>query len=157
MNMAKRGLVLLAMIGLATGCDSGGGGGGNGGSSGDGGSGRVDESALPAPAVSFLNQNFPGDDIRFAERNGSGFEVVMSSGVEVDFDAAGNWTEVDGLGNPLPERVLGIVPARAVSFALGNFDSPIVEIELESYGFDLTLASGQSLEFGPDGNCLRVE
>jgi hypothetical protein len=139
---------VCAVVGLGAGCDSG--GGGNGGS-------RIDESGLPDPARTFLEQTFPGEDIRFAERTGAGFEVIMASGVEVEFDASGNWTEVDGLGRPLPERVLGIVPARAVAYARSNFDSPIVEIEIEPYGFDLTLASGPSIEFAPDGNVLRVD
>lgn len=148
MKNALRVLLMVVAAGVVAGCDSGG--------SGDGGA-RVEPSDLPDNARSFLNRYFPGTEIRFAEQTGAGFDVYLENNVEVDFDASGNWTEVDGMGSALPSRVLGVVPSRAVNYARSNFNSDIVQIEREPYGFDLYLASGQTLEFGPSGNFLRVD
>jgi hypothetical protein len=141
-----RSLCMVSVCSLMVACDSG----------SDGGS-EIDAAELPDASRSFLSRILPGVDIRFAERDGDGFDVVMANGVEVDFDAAGNWVEVDGRGNPLPASALRAAPSSAVSYAQRNFDSPITEIEREPYGFDLYLASGVELEFGPSGNFLRVD
>lgn len=139
-------IVLFGSL-LSFSCDSGG---------GDGGS-RIEASELPAPAQNFISRTFPGENIGYVERDGDTFEVFLANGVEVDFDAAGNWIEINGRSSGLPASALSAAPARAVNYARQNFDSPIVEIERESYGFDLYLANGTTLEFGPSGNFLRVD
>ncbi|WGU70526.1 PepSY-like domain-containing protein [Capnocytophaga canimorsus] len=50
---------------------------------------------LPVEAKNFINQFFPNVKVTKTELKNNGFEVDLANGVEIDFDQAGNWVNVD--------------------------------------------------------------
>jgi hypothetical protein len=141
-------LLFCASTLLLVACDSG----------GDDDSEQLESRELPAAIQSFLTSTFPGESIRFSERYATGFEVVLNNGIEIEFNGAGDWLDIDGGATALPGRALALVPTRAVTTARQRFNSPIVEIDrTPAYGFDLQVASGQDLEFNSNGELLRID
>lgn len=59
--------------------------------------GSVDVTMLPADAQKFLTENFFETPVVDCERDFSenSFEVELSDGTEIEFNGAGQWTEVD--------------------------------------------------------------
>lgn len=57
---------------------------------------NIDPSELPEMALAYLEENYPELTIIHAEREGEGkFEVTLSNGLEVYFDADGNFLSID--------------------------------------------------------------
>ena len=50
--------------------------------------------ALPPKITQFINANFAGAQIMYAEQDFDSFEVKLNTGVELDFYTNGDWKEV---------------------------------------------------------------
>ena len=59
----------------------------------------VAPNALPGKITQFVNANFPGAQVMYAERDYDSFEVKLNTGVELDFYANGDWKEVKTFQN----------------------------------------------------------
>lgn len=109
---------------------------------------------LPTQAKEFLNNYFPGDRTVKIERDGkhsySSYDVVLSSGYEVEFDAAGLWTDVDAPNQKaVPD---GIVPEAIKKYVTDTFPAYLInEISRDSNGYEVELTNGLDLHFDRDG------
>ena len=65
----------------------------------------VAPNALPGKITQFVNANFPGAQVMYAERDYDSFEVKLNTGVELDFYANGDWKEVKTFQN-FPTQIL---------------------------------------------------
>lgn len=115
---------------------------------------------LPQASATFLTQHFPGATVlritRDTDREGSEYEVTLTNGFEIEFDGAGEWTDVDApAGQAVPASV---VPTAISSYVTTNYPGQnINEISRDSRGYEVELTSGTDLEFDLNGNFIRVD
>lgn len=116
---------------------------------------------VPQSAQTFISTYFPGEQIKSVKENkghnvSRKFEVKFVSGLEIDFDAAGKWVDIDmPSGQTVPA---GIVPDAIDSFVKANYPNlGINEISIENYGYDVELTNGYDLEFDFQGNIIKFD
>lgn len=115
---------------------------------------------LPQTAQAFLNQHFSGMEIYKVEKDGdhSGTEytVKFRNGYEVEFDAIGEWTDVDAPdGMTIPS---GIAPENIASFVEQEYPGMgINEISRDYTGYEVELTTGLDLDFDPAGNFIGID
>lgn len=114
---------------------------------------------LPQAARNFLAQYFPTYDIRSVEKDGhhdnTEYTVTFANGYEVEFDAAGEWTDVDAPdGLAIPD---GIAPAPIAEYITSYYPTDgINEISRDSRGYDVDLISGIDLVFTLAGDLVSI-
>ena len=111
--------------------------------------------SLPQTAQSFISQHFAGNDIKRVEKDndhsGTEYKVYFADGYEVEFNASGEWTDVDApAGRVVPA---GVVPAPIAECVASKFpnDGGVNEISREYSGYDVELISGRDLKFNSEG------
>lgn len=103
---------------------------------------------LPQAAQTFINTYYADMPITMISREGSNaasaYDVHFATGHEVEFDAAGQWTEMEApQGDEVPEAA---VPTAVQNYVMSNYPSAmIVEISRETYGYKVELSTGQEL------------
>jgi len=114
--------------------------------------------SLPQAAQTFISQYFAGSDIKRVEKDdehtGIEYKVTFTDGYEVEFNASGEWTDVDApAGRVVPA---GIVPAPIAECVAKYFpnDGGINEISREYTGYDVELVSGRDLIFNSEGQLV---
>ena len=113
---------------------------------------------LPAEAKAFIQQQFPGKIITYAEVD-RGFkktyEARLNDGTKVSFDRKGVWDKVDCHLVAVPAD---LVPAPIQEYVNTSFPGAlIVKIDKERYGYDIELSNDLELKFNPSGNLLRID
>ena len=107
---------------------------------------------LPVAAKNFISQFYSSDQVvivtKEVDKANSSYEVKFKSGQEVEFDAAGAWTDVDApTGKTIPT---GIVP-EIDQYVEQNFQSVgINEISRYSRDYEVDLLNGRELLFTLD-------
>lgn len=110
----------------------------------------TDVNKLPAAAREMLNRHFP--DLRVTSIKidkdlfeAANYEVKLENGTEVEFNADGEWTEIDCKNNPVPPF---FVPQAISRYMNDNYNGhKIVKIERDRKGYELTLENGWEVEF----------
>lgn len=114
---------------------------------------------LPQTARNFLTQYFPTYEIRSVEKDGrhdnTEYTVTFVNGYEVEFDAAGEWTDVDApRGLAIPD---GIAPAPIAEYVTSYYPTDgINEISRDTRGYDVDLISGIEIEFTLTGDLVSI-
>lgn len=146
----KKGFLFLvaALVGLAlfTACD-------------DDDDKRINPSALPDAAKSFITQYFPAQTILVVERSGDSdrrrYEVFLSDGTELKFNHEGLWTEVDCKTGTLPA---GILLTEIETYLAENYpDAKAQEVERTGEGYDVEISTRHHLIFSPTGTFIRLD
>lgn len=115
---------------------------------------------LPAVAVQFLKSNFPKHEvhhIKIEKRafGGNEYDVILNNGTEIEFDAKGNWKEVDCGVEAVPASV---IMKSISSYVKNNYSgAKIVKIEKSSREYEVELSNGIDLKFGRDGSFKKVD
>ncbi len=115
---------------------------------------------LPGTAKNFIASYFPGDEIIKVERKGDNagtkYDVKFRSGMEVEFDAIGEWIDVDApKGRTIPA---GIAPQTITEFIEANYPgSGINEISRDYRGYEVELLNGLDLRFNPEGFFIGID
>ena len=116
---------------------------------------------LPEKAQSFISTHFPSDDFTRVEkkatpdRDGSVYEINLSSNFEIDFTAEGQWVDIEGNEQQLPE---GIVPVNISAYIADNYpDQFITGIDTEADAYEIDLSNDVDVQFDKDGNFVREE
>lgn len=115
--------------------------------------------ALPQEAKAFLAKHFPNVYVRKIEpKKGDAFEVDLANGVEVKFDAQGQWIEVDGDDRALPASVAALLPEKIQTHLRANYASGVVAaITRNARGYKVELLyRGDDLEvfYSPSGDFI---
>ena len=111
----------------------------------------IQANQLPQNAQSFVKSNFPSDQIVYAEQDRNSFKVELQSGVEIDFDKSGNWTDVSSK-MPLPT---GFIPANVLKSVQGKYPQvAIMEISKEYNSYQLKLANRMEVYVDNNGNLM---
>lgn len=120
----------------------------------------IPSTELPSTAQGFLQSYCPGDEVVRAERKGhdagTTYEVKLRSGLEIEFDALGEWIDVDApQGRTIPN---GIAPQPIVDFIAENYPSSgINEISRDYRGYEVELTNGLDLVFNPEGSFIGID
>lgn len=112
---------------------------------------------LPQAAKAFIANNFGGRTAVLVKQDrepaGTTYEVHLSDGTEIDFNAAGRWKDVDGKSKTLPT---GFIPGAIVRVAKQRHaGDPIVYIEQSRRGYVVILASGTEIYVNPQLKVFR--
>lgn len=118
----------------------------------------IQASELPTPAKNFIDNNFPNinstrveKDVRSVDEY---YEVYLTGGIHIDFNQAGEWTEVDGNNQAIPT---GFINPNIVTYVTTNYSETAIEsIDKKAYGFDVELLNNIELRFNSEGNFLRT-
>ncbi|SFS83317.1 PepSY-like domain-containing protein [Sphingobacterium wenxiniae] len=117
----------------------------------------VTEKELPLASNQFLSSYFAGVDITRVEKERNNYSVNLANGVEVDFNSAGEWIDVDAPdGMALPT---GFINPKIVAYVAAEYTgNGINSIEKTNQGFDVDLVTGDiDLVFNATGDFVRVD
>lgn len=116
---------------------------------------------LPTVTQNFINTHFPDADVLRIEEdntpaNGDDYyEVKLSNGFELDFNADGEWTDIDGNGNQVPDA---IIPEAILTYTNANHSSNFIDgIEKKSYGYKIELNNDLDLKFDAEGTYIGID
>lgn len=73
---------------------------------------------LPKMAQEFIHTHFKGVKVVKCEVESpwTQFDVRMANGYELEFDRAGNWTEIQKEKGGISSSILGVLPQRSYSY-----------------------------------------
>lgn len=119
----------------------------------------ITKAALPVTAQTFLKTHFAGQEpsyiIKDKETFSTDYKVQFANNIEVEFDAKGNWEEVDGNHASIPAA---IVPKTIASYVKTNFaNTTVTKISKDYKGYEVNISNGLELEFNSKGNFLRID
>lgn len=116
---------------------------------------------LPLAATKLLETNFSGMDTRWVEvertRNGAvkEYEVTLVNGWELEFDADGNWKDIDCRADAVPAA---LIPQPVSAYVSEQYPGQkICTIKRDARGYDIELSNRLELEFDLQGNFLRID
>ena len=112
----------------------------------------IQPSGLPKAAQDFIKKSFPNDPILYAEQNRKDFEVVLQSGIEIEFFINGEWKEIKSPYQPLSATLL----PNAVSNALKQKypQASILKIEKQYSSYEISLDNRREIYISNNGEVL---
>lgn len=114
---------------------------------------------LPAKAQTLLKTHFPKQNVVYVIKDqgliNTDYEVKLDNFTDIEFDANGNWTEVDGDDRAIPT---GFIPNSIVTYVKSNFPNMnITKIEKSRRKYEVELNGDIEIEFDLNGNFLRID
>lgn len=115
---------------------------------------------LPGAITAFIQQNFPGQAITFAQKDleitGWQYDVVLADGTQIEFDTDQMWDKIQcPMTNPVPAV---LIPAPIMSYLQGNFPGVMIQkIDKDSFGYEVELANGLELKFNQAGALMEMD
>ena len=112
----------------------------------------IQANQLPKKAQDFISANFANDPIVYAEQDRNSFKAELQSGVEIDFDRNGNWTDVASERTPLPTK---FIPANIMKAVEGKYPQvPVLEISKEYLSYKLKLGNNREVYVNNNGKIV---
>lgn len=112
----------------------------------------VAPNSLPANAQNFIASHFKGVSIGLVERDMDSFDVTLTDGTKIDFNIAGEWTEVDGKYKAIPTSFL---PANVVQKAKAAQPNAIIlQVDREVMGYKFKFNNRMKVYTDTNGNIL---
>ncbi|WP_164108607.1 MULTISPECIES: PepSY-like domain-containing protein [Sphingobacterium] len=115
---------------------------------------------LPKKAQNFVTTYYAADQVVLVKEesellSGKSYDVKLRDGVKLEFDAKGEWTEVDAELKAVPVK---IVPASILEYVKKSFpNNEIVQISRSSRKYGVELTNGIDLEFNKKGQFVRID
>lgn len=110
---------------------------------------------LPEVAKTFVQTNFKGQKIMYAEKDWNSYECRLADGTKIEFTKKGAWKKIDRKSIAVPE---GIVPETIQEYVKANFEGCVVtKIEKERYGYDIELSNDIDLKFNFQGVLIGMD
>ena len=104
---------------------------------------------LPADAKHFLQENFPNQDVAYAEKKGTEYEINLNDGTEVTFSKEGFWDKVDCKLKSIPTTLL---PENIIDNVKELFnDALVLCANKKGMAYSIMLSNGVSLKFDKEG------
>lgn len=126
-------------------------------------SGSVNLNQLPQNARDFLQKHFKNYIVTQCDHefDDNSYEVKLSDGTDVEFDARGRWTEIEaGRINVLPvQLVKKLVPHKAYKELVSRKINTLVESVKrlkDGYKIEIKNAEYDEFIFSSDGKLIRV-
>ena len=110
---------------------------------------------LPATARSFVQTNFKGKRILYAERDWNSYECHLDDGTSIEFHRNGKWDKVDCHMTAVPA---GIVPPAIQQYVQTNYPGTVItKIDKERYGYEIELSNEFDLKFNSRGILIGMD
>lgn len=115
---------------------------------------------LPAMAQRFIGKYFPGEKISQIKIDKDllkkdDFDVVLENGTEIDFDAKGEWKDIDCKQGVVPSD---LVPAKIAEHVKKEFPGKSIRsISKDSKDYELKLSDGMELKYNLKGDFLGID
>ena len=114
--------------------------------------------AVPEAINAFVKQHFPNATIVGVETDndhGLEYDIYLSDGTEIDFDANNQWDNVDCHGKAVPAA---LVPQAIATYVKNSYQNlAITKIDKDYRGFDIELANGLELNFDRSGRFMGMD
>lgn len=123
----------------------------------------IKRSELPQASQAFIDKHFKGVEVSYATKETemtitTGYEVVLTNGVKIEFDRKGEWESVDVKKTRMTKMPDAIVPAKINSYINDYFKGVrIIEIDRDMFGYEVSLDNGIDVEFDNDGDFKRID
>lgn len=121
----------------------------------------INAADLPQTANAFVTTYFPNATFQTikkqnrADSDGSIYDVYLSNGFEIDFDANGNWVDIDGNHQAIP---VALIPEKINTYVTANYPNQFVtSIDNETTYTEVELSNNLELVFDKQGNFLRID
>lgn len=119
----------------------------------------VSPQSLPGAITAFVKQHFPSATIVGVEpdydNGGLEYDVYLSDGTQIDFDANNHWDQVESRAKGVPAF---FIPKAIATYVRGNFQNmAIAKINKEYYGYEIELANGLELNFDRSGRFMAMD
>lgn len=120
----------------------------------------TDSTQLPEAARTFIAKYFPGTGVAHIKiekefLDGKQYDVILTNGIDLDFDSKGEWKEIDGHRQVLPAAV---VPEKIRQYIEKNYrEVGVTSLDRDRKGFDVKLTNGLELKFSPAQVFLRID
>uniref|UniRef100_UPI0003603510 PepSY-like domain-containing protein n=1 Tax=Brachyspira innocens TaxID=13264 RepID=UPI0003603510 len=112
----------------------------------------IQANQLPKKAQDFISANFANDPVVYAEQDRNSFKAELQSGVEIDFDRNGDWTDVGSERTPLPTK---FIPANIMKAVEGKYPQvPVLEISKEYLSYKLKLGNNREVYVDNNGKIV---
>ena len=112
----------------------------------------IQANQLPKKAQDFISANFANDPVVYAEQDRNSFKAELQSGVEIDFDRNGDWTDVSSERTPLP---INFIPANIMKAVEGKYPQvPVLEISKEYNSYKLKLGNNREVYVDNSGKIV---
>lgn len=116
-------------------------------------------SELPQAASSFIKQHYGTSEvssiIRDKEMFSTDYEVVLSNGVEIEFDKKGHWKEIDANTHEIHSSLL--LPETKSYLAKHFPGQKVVKIERGLNLIEVELSSGTDIKFDKKGFFVKID
>lgn len=119
-----------------------------------------DASQIPEKARQTISQNFTSAISVVKTEKDMGrideYEVVLTDGTEIEFEANGDWKNINTPNNiAIPS---GLIPTAIAGYvAEKHAGALIVGIEKEKKGYDVELSNGVDIQFDLQGNFVKYD
>ncbi|WP_461534329.1 PepSY-like domain-containing protein [Sinomicrobium sp.] len=120
----------------------------------------IPQSELPQTAQDFLKTNFKTQKVIQVVKDvdyliKTDYEVLLDNAMKLEFDSDGNWKEIDGNHNALPEAV---IPEKISAYIKQNFPTQTVEkIDKSSKKYEVELSNDLELDFTLTGDFIKID
>ena len=119
----------------------------------------VQVTQLPAKAQTFLNTYFKDAKVALATQEtelfNKSYDVVFNTGDKVEFDKAGEWTEVRCRQTGVPAQ---IVPAQIAEYVKTNYpDALILQIERDSREWEIKQSNLCEIPFDKQMRVIDID
>ena len=119
----------------------------------------VQVNQLPAKAQTFLNTYFKNVKVALATQEtelfNKSYDVVFNTGDRVEFDKAGEWTEVRCRQTGVPAE---IVPSQIAEYVKSTYpDAQILQIERDNNGYEVNLSNRWEISFNKQMQVVDID
>lgn len=119
-----------------------------------------DINQLPLSARNFINRHFTKPQVAHIKIDNDvlskKYEVLLTNGIEIDFDGKGNWQEVDAKKGKVPAT---IIPSFVSNYLkTNNFTTEFVtKIERDRKGYEVELNTDLTFKFDKNGKFRKAD
>lgn len=115
---------------------------------------NIDPDNLPKVANELIQKHWPSCVIDNAYMRGREYEVLLSDGTTIEFDAKGVWKEME-CTDGLP---VTLVPVYITRYIVNRYPKQlIIDCEKMRGGYEVTLTNGLEIQFDLRGNVTHVD
>ncbi len=124
---------------------------------------QTNTNTLPSTAQDYIQQNFSSANVKEVKENSKWqiwedekFEVILSNGLELDFDENGNIIEIESQNDTVIP--MSALPSKIVSYIEENYtDAQVIGWEKQKKEQEIELANGIELEFDAEANFRKID
>lgn len=114
---------------------------------------------LPAKAQTFINTYFKGQKVALAKQESElfykSYDVMFANGEKVEFDKAGEWTEVQCRQSEVPAQ---IIPEAIKAYVKTNYpDAKILQIERDKKEYEVKLSNRWEITFDSKMRVIDID